>query len=420
MDLQTLISFATAVGLGALLGIERERSKQTETKAELGGIRTYIITSILGFLSTFVGTPFAITTLILLGLLILVAYYDRVNRAFRIGTTSELGMIGIFFVGSLTALGHAYIGVITTLLLIFLYSKKDSIHSLTLNLKNATFSATLTFVLLSAVILPVLPNYAIDPWGVFNPFKLWLLVVFICGIEFVGYILSRFVGHEKSIGISSALGALVSSTAVANALAVKSKHTPEHVRPYVMGFLIATLVMFLRVLLVVCVLNNSLFMKLLPVFGIATITLIVIIASLYVQSKKEHMINNSAIQEKNPLELSSALIFALLFLAVLYLVEASHRFLGDVGIYASSLITGLVDVDSITLSLSQLSSTETIALTTATLGIIIVVISNSISKLGIIYLFGHRSFFKQALAAYAIVLGITCGMIVLLTSLHIG
>jgi uncharacterized membrane protein (DUF4010 family) len=238
------------------------------------------------------------------------------------------------------------------------------------------------------VILPLLPNSPIDPFGVLNPRNIWLMVVLVSLIGYVGYFMIRIFGAEKGLSITGALGGLVSSTAVATTMAAEARAHREVVPSAVFAVTIASCTMFPRILLEVFVVNRDLFVPLL--LPMASMTGVGVAMALLLYRKRETI--ETKVELSDPFRLSPALKFGAFFAFVLLVSKLASIGFGDAGTYAASLVAGLADVDAITLSLATLAKTPQLDETVAVAAITLAAITNTLVKLVITFILGSKEF----------------------------
>ena len=273
--------------------------------------------------------------------------------------------------------------------------------------------------------LPLLPNKAYSPADIpilkdiiqlfpsiydivaatqaFNPFKIWLMVVFISAISFAGYISIKLIGEKKGIGLTGAVGGLISSTAVTSSLSVSSKKS-KVVTAFVFGVIIAWAVMFFRVLFVTLVLNKEVFMSAIISIGMMSLASAGCAVYLYINRTTKGKKTTKAVAFESPFALRPALKFGAFFGLVLFMAKLLQGLFGSSGIYIASILSGLADVDAITISMATLNSSGEITTTVAVTGITLAVVSNTIVKGGIAYLFGGKEFAKKVLICMGIIL----------------
>jgi uncharacterized membrane protein (DUF4010 family) len=238
--------------------------------------------------------------------------------------------------------------------------------------------ATLTLAVLAAVILPLLPNEGYGPWGVWNPRKLWIVVVLVCGLSFAAFLAVRFWGARKGIFLTGILGGLASSTAVTVSLATQSRSAKSGGGMLAIGAGLASMVMLIRIAVLAAIAGPSALPPLAPFLGAALLGGSVAIALLARRQQSK------ATQESgltNPFQLREAIRFGIIYALVLLAVEAARRYAGSWGIVAASILAGIADVDAITLSLAGMSGSGLPAETAAG-AIALAALSNTAVKAG--------------------------------------
>lgn len=394
MEIELLKQLGLALALGLLVGIERETKLQKSQIREFGGIRTYGIIGLLGALSFILGQSSVIYPAIIgIGFMtmLVMSYWVDSQKLKNIGTTSEMGAIAVYAIGILAGMGSYLLaislGLATTAILHF----KHSLHQLARQLNNQEIIASLKFILIAFVILPILPNQNLGPFGFFNPYTTWLMVVLISGISYLSYIAIKILGSNRGIGITGFLAGFISSTALTLSFSDQSKKNPKVINPYAVAIIIASSAMFFRVLVEVTVINNNLLNSLLVPMATMGITGLIGAVLLWIRSPKTPTaINNEFQQLDSPFELKPALQFGLLFVAISLIAKLADHWFGQQGIYVTSIISGIADVDAITVTMANLAKDNNITSAVATLAITIATITNTIVKVSIFYALGHK------------------------------
>lgn len=390
MDVLLILKFLVALALGALIGIERERKKEG---AEFAGVRTFILIAILGTISAYLSQDFPYFWIVsFAGMVFLVglSYMVTTRKNDDVGITTEIAAFLTFVLGMLCfadegmLLAPILAIIITTLLAI-----KPHLHQFAHRVSEKELINTLKFLIIAFVILPLLPDEVMGPLAVFNPFQIWLMVVFISAISFTGYILMKFIGPERGLGVTGIVGGLVSSTAVATSMAARVKESELLMKAAVFATVVASSMMFLRMLFEVSVINPTLLPQLsapMMVMGILGILL-----GVFVWRRAEIRQIDADLKLDNPFSLKPALIFGALFLAILFLSKIANIYLGSSGVYLASIISGVADVDAITISMALLAP-DTISNNTAVTAITLAAISNTLFKFLITLFLGTRKF----------------------------
>jgi len=410
MDTLLILKFLIALAIGALIGIERERKQEG---AEFAGIRTFILIAIMGTISAYISQFFPYFWIVAFaGLVVLVvlSYLVTTRKNGDVGITTEVAAFLTFALGLVCFTDEGMlVAPIFAIIITTLLAVKPHLHQFAHRISEKELINTLKFLIIAFVILPLLPDEVMGPLAVFNPFQIWLMVVFISAISFTGYILMKFIGPEKGLGVTGIVGGLVSSTAVATSMAARVKESGLLMKAAVFATVVASSMMFLRMLFEVSVINPSLLPQLsapILVMGVLGIILGVII-----WKKTEVRQMDADLKLDNPFSLKPALIFGALFLGILFLSKIANIYLGSGGVYLASIISGVADVDAITISMALLAP-ETIPPTTAVTAITLAAISNTVFKFLIALFLGTRKFGRNIGIIFLVI--IIAGLITIL------
>ena len=411
---ELFIRVGTAIGIGFGIGLQREFAHGVHAREIVAGERTFALLSLSGFLGALLSVELAsplifFVVVLVLGTFTIVGHAIDATQRDRVGITTEVAVLVAILIGALCFIGELTlaiaIGIATTVLL----SLKVQTDRLVRALTRDDIAAALQLAVISAIILPVLPNESFwpEPFDVLNPFKIWLMVVFISGISFLGYVLIKFMGPRQGIGITGLLGGLVSSTAVTLSFSERSKIDRKLANPFALAIMIAWTVMFSRILIEVGVVNSKLLgIVWLPMVAAGVVGLAYGTYLFFSQRGDD----NNEMEFSNPFDLGAAIKFGLLYGAVLLVSRAAQLNFGDTGVYVSSIISGLADVDAITLSMSELSRTGGLELTTASRAIVLAAMSNTVVKGGIVMLSGGRELRKALLPGFILILATGVGV----------
>jgi len=361
VETSLFLRFGGSLLIGILIGMQREFSFSEPDKEHPAGIRTFALMALSGcagaLASDALDSPWPFVTIMLVvGAFLTVTHYlDSLNG--ETGLTTEVSALITVLSGGLAYWNQltlaVALGVTTTVLLSF----KPEMHSFAHRITREDLYATLKFAVITAIVLPILPNrtFGPPPLDAVNPFIVWLLVIFISGISFIGYVLMKVIGARKGMGLTGLLGGLASSTAVTISFTQRSRKYPELAKPFALAIIIAWTVMFARMVIIAAVLNWALADKIL--LPMAVPVLAGLAYCLYL-IKKDPADEKADVTFVNPFELWPAITFAFLFTLILLLSKAAQMYLGVEGVYFTSFISGLADVDAITLSIAQLSKVQ--------------------------------------------------------------
>ena len=254
-DLDLALRFGAALGLGLLLGLERERKRDAELL--FGGVRTFALIALLGAVGAFLERELnqgwlVLVAFVAVGSLVVVSYSMTAARG-ELGITTEITALLAFIVGALCGWSKVDVAAVVTVVCLLLLTLKDYLHRLARRVELADVEATLKFAVISLIILPLLPNAAFGPppLDVINPYKIWLMVVLIAGLNFLGYVLVKVFGSEHGLAVTGILGGLVSSTAVTLSFSQRSRQEPAMSSAFVLAIVVAWTIMFLRVVVIV-------------------------------------------------------------------------------------------------------------------------------------------------------------------------
>jgi len=354
--------FGASLAIGVLVGLQREHAHGGSDKELFAGVRTFALISLLGSSAALtadeLGTPLGFVGLLLpMGGLIVAAYFVGTWKRGGVGLTTEIATLLTYAAGAFCYWNHlplaAAVGVATTALL----SLKPEMHAFADRITREDVYATLEFAVITVIVLPILPNrgYGPAPLDVLNPREIWLMVVLISGISFLGYVLIKLVGPTHGITLTGLLGGIISSTPVTLSFSQRSREKEDLARPFALAITVAWAISYVRILAEVAALNPALLARVwLPLVAAASMGL-AYSAYLYVRQPTRE---EGEVPFKNPFELGTALQFGLLYAVVLVIAKAAQIYTGDLGVYLSSFIAGLPDVDAVTLSMARLARPE--------------------------------------------------------------
>jgi uncharacterized membrane protein (DUF4010 family) len=380
--------FGIALALGLMIGVERER----EVRDAFAGIRTFPLIALLGCAAGLLNEHFfpgSFAVIFVIVTAFVLASYLFTGSAGSPGITTEVASLLVFIFGALSWWQMpelaAALAVATTLLL----ASKTWLENLSLRIGTDDITAALQFGVITLIVLPILPDRTFGPLDVINPREIWEMVVLIAGINLVGYVLIKILGSQQGIGLAGLLGGLASSTAATLGFSRHSREEPYLARDLAFGIVLASTVMFARVLIAVLAINPDLARSLLIPIACAGGVGILGCAFLWfyrrpkcpAEGEKENL------QPRNPFELRAAIQFGLLFGLTLLISKAAQQYLGAPGVYLSSVVAGGADVDAIVFSLSNLAS-GAIPVRVASQGIMLAALANTVVKAAIAMITG--------------------------------
>jgi uncharacterized membrane protein (DUF4010 family) len=393
IDLNTAWQFGAALGLGMLIGLERERTRGEERI--FAGVRTFALVALLGATSVFAGNqaglPWIVGVVFLAVVALVAVSYLVTAKGGSIGATTEISLLLTFFIGSLCAWDQVGVAGAVTVAAMLLLALKGWLHDLAKRIEPSDVEATLKFAIITLIILPLVPNTNFGPTGleVINPYKTWLMVVLIAGLNFVGYILVKVVGREHGLGITGLLGGLVSSTAVTLSFSQRSRVEPGLAPVLALAILLAWTVMFFRVVVEVGVVNLSLAKDL--ALGMVIMGVVSLVICLLLWRRGRSTEKAEVESGHNPFELGDAIKFGALFAVVIFVAKVAQVYFGNTGLYLAGALAGLTDVDAIALSMAHLAQQDPASSGPAARTIVIAVISNTMVKCGMAIWLGAPS-----------------------------
>ena len=405
-DLDLALRFGVALGLGLLLGLERERKRDAELL--FGGVRTFALIALLGALSAFMEHELdqswlIIATFVALSALVIVSYATTAARG-ELGITTEVTALLSFIVGALCGWEKVGVASVAAVISLLLLTLKDFLHGLARRVELADVEATLTFAVISVIILPLLPNqnFGPPPIDVINPYKIWLMVVLIAGLNFLGYLLVKVLGGEHGLVLTGILGGLVSSTAVTLSFSQRSRQEPAMSSAFVLAIVIAWTIMFFRVVVMVGLVYRDLAKDLALALGCMAAAGLLVSLVLWRRSRAPE--TGVVTAGANPFELSEAIKFGLLFGIVIIAAKAAQTYLGATGLYLAGALAGLTDVDAISLSMANLAKTNPESLLVAARTIVIAVVANTLVKAGMAVFMGAPALRRTVVLATLLLL----------------
>ncbi len=390
-ELAALPHFLTSLAIGLLIGLERERSPGSRA-----GLRTFALVAMFGTLAAMLSektTPWLLLGgLLVVGMMTIAAYFRAKDDTLDPGTTTVIAVLICYGLGAtiwydLTTLA-IMLAIITTILLYF----KTELHGISEKLSRRDSISVLQFAVLSFIILPVLPDQNMGPYEAINPHQIWLMVVLISGVSLAGYVALKLIGqhHGAVLGL---FGGLVSSTATTLVYARRSVENQSFVSLAVVVILIANLTVLIRLSIVSAVASPAILPQLLPVLGSGFLIGCTVTAYWWYRLNQQDGLPLPEI--KNPTEITVAAAFGFIYGSVLLLSSWLSDIAGSTGLYTVALVSGLTDVDAITLSSLRLFELGKLNASEAVTAIALAILSNIGFKLGLIAFLGSSLLARQ-------------------------
>ncbi|MBN2045407.1 MAG: MgtC/SapB family protein [Anaerolineales bacterium] len=414
-EFDVFVRFATAVAIGFLIGVQREIALVHKDRSIIAGERTTSLLSLGGAIAAMLADLYHFPSILIaflaaVTLFVGIGYFAESWQRGRIGVTSEMAILISVMIGVLCYQGElglaVALGIATTVIL----SIKVQTDQFVKALSRKELYAALQLAVISAIVLPVLPDRGLagPPLDVLNPFNIWLMVVFISAINFLGYVFARLVG-QQGIELSGFIGGLVSSTAVTLGFSERSKRQPNLSQSLAVAIIISWTVMFARMLVLVWIIHRGLFNKAWLPLVISGVAGLIYSGFMILQRRSDE---KGDIKLKNPLDLAAAIRFGVLFTVVLLISSAAQYYFGDVGVLVSSAISGLANVSAITLTVAELSRDGVIGLEVATQSLLFAVVTNLVSK-GLVVILGGDKMLRRAILPGLILMLVTAIVMVI-------
>ena len=388
-----LLRLGMALFVGLLIGFERGWQKRRGSEGtRVAGVRTFGLIGLLGglwaLLAGLLGEILLGFALVVLAAVILLARLRAAPHLRDYGATTIIAALLTFSLGAVAVKGEMAVAAAGAVITALLLGIKPIVHGWLTRISYEELLSVLKLLVMSLVLLPVLPNRGYGPWQALNPYELWLMVILIAGVSFVGYAAVRLAGEKRGVLLASLAGGLVSSTAVAINLARVSKSNPDRPHLLAAGIGVAATTMYPRTLAVAGLIEPRLLEPLILPLGMATLAGYAVAVLLWQRLRPGH--HETGLNLRNPFELEMALKFGLLLALILLLAHGLQVWWGDAGVLLLAVFSGLADVDAVNLSLARMAG-ESLALEIAAAGICLAVVSNTLVKAGIAAGFGAPS-----------------------------
>ena len=389
MNMQAYQALAVSLGLGLLVGLQREWKD-----SGIAGIRTFPLLTLLGTSSSLIadgGTAWVTAG----GLLAVAGLMITANLAklrsdgddYSAGMTTEAAALLMFGVGAVAGKGMIGPAIVIAGVVAVLLHWKQPLHQFVDRIGEKDLSGLIQLTLIALVILPILPDRAYDAYEVLNPYRVWLMVVLIVGISMAAYVAYRILGARVGAVLGGVLGGLISSTATTVSYARQSRNDPDATDMAALVILIASTIVNVRVLMEIGAVAPTLLATAILPFSAVLTLMIVECLVLFIPLRRQE---TKAPEHDNPAQIKPALIFGLLYAVILFAVAAAKERFGNEALYAIAMISGLTDVDAITLSTSKLFRDGRMEAATAWRVILVATMSNLVFKTCAVGFLGSR------------------------------
>ena len=382
------IQLAVALGLGLLVGLQRER-----VDSVIAGIRTFALISLLGAISAQLAKTYGgwilVVGFLATALLVTAGNLVRLQKGeAEPGQTTEFAALVVYGLGAWVVTGSMAVPVVLAGAVVVLLHFREALHELVGRIGEKDLRAIMQFVLIALVILPILPDRDMGPYGVLNPYQVWWMVVLIVGLSLAGYVAYKLFGAKAGTVLAGLLGGLISSTATTATYARRSRETPGLSRLAALVVMLASTVVYGRVLVEIAAVAPGSLLHLGPPLAAMLGVCAVVSVAAWLLGRDG---NGEPPEPGNPAELKSALIFGALYAAVLLAVAFARDRFGTAGLYTVAVISGLTDVDAITLSTARLVESARLEPDNGWRAILLASMSNLVFKAGIVAMLGSRA-----------------------------
>ncbi|MEY4940935.1 MAG: hypothetical protein RIQ93_2670 [Verrucomicrobiota bacterium] len=381
-----LTAIVASAALGALVGLIRQWSDESAASpgTDFAGVRTYTFWAMLGCLGAYAAER---SSALLLAVIFILAGVQQilakthVPPAERAGGTTFASTLLTMLIGSLIYWEQRSAAILVAATTMVLLGSKQRLHAWTRTFTAADARALLQFAAITGVILPLVPDRDVGPFAGFNPYSTWLMVVLISGLGFAGYIAMRLFGASAGILLTSFLGGLASSTASTLAFTRRSREEPAMSGHYALAVIVACTVMLPRVVIATTVINPDFGRTLIVPFAILILPGVLYASWVWLRDRPSYHEGDLPLLT-NPLSLTTAIKFAALYSMIAFLVKAVGQLESNAGLLPLSFVSGLTDMDAISLSVARDAGGESLDYHLATRAVVLAAISNTLLKAG--------------------------------------
>ena len=409
MDSEALSRLTVALAIGLLVGLERGwQTRDAEDNRRAAGFRTFALSGLLGGVTGLIAlkTSAAVIGWVFLGYMGAFAAFHwlEARSEGRASVTSVVAGMLTFLLGTMAVVGDLQLAIACAVGMTVLLALREPLHRWINSLSWQEIRAVLTLLAMSFLLLPLLPNRPIDPWNAINPHRIWLLAIMIATISFAGYVAVKALGNRLGVFMAAGAGGLASSTATTLALARLAREHPSSSGLLSAGILVASGVMMLRTGAIALALNGALFSPLIPALLTAAAVLGIGAAVLWFRSVQQE---TPDLQIANPLEIGTAIKLAALLAAVMLAAELVRRIFGGIGVLVVAALSGVADVDAVTISMARMAGGD-VDPNTAAHAIMIAIAVNTVSKTIVAGSVGNRKvgFLVGGISAAALAAGL--------------
>ncbi|SHN02887.1 Uncharacterized membrane protein, DUF4010 family [Fibrobacter sp. UWR3] len=425
LDFNVFYRLAAAIGIGLIIGLQREHTYSDQSDRHPAGVRSFTLVGLAGAMTALLSgemggvAPF-VTGFVIIGMLLVashisfaIAHKPQEGRPLvgSDGVTTSVAVLVVYLLGALSMYGRLLESCVVVVVMLWVLSAKEQLHAFAQKLSKEDILAAVKFAVISLLILPFLPNQAYGPPGleVLNPHTIWLFVVFISGIGFVGYVLIKLVGPGKGIWLTGLLGGLASSTALTLNLAGRSRENEGYAPDFTLGIVLSWAVMYVRLYLICVFLSASLARPLALPLLLPAVPALGYAAYLKFKAARDHRENAAGFS--NPFKLLPAIKFGVVFTCVMFVANAARVYLGAGALLACSFIGGAAEMDAVAFSVIDMNLKAGLPVRELVLALMLASIANTLTKGGLVLFLGAKSMRKPIALAVALISVVTLGLI---------
>lgn len=394
-----LARLAVALLAGLLIGLDRERAEQRKARDIFGGVRTFPLIALTGCVSAVMfetaGPWLAVVAFLAVSAIVVIAYRTSAAEG-HVGATTEVAGIATFLVGVLAGTGDLLVAGAAGIVVAALLVAKPKLEAISRAMTPEEVAAVLELAVISGIILPILPDRGYGPWNALNPREIWLVVVFVTGLSFAGFVAARLLGEKRGLAVTGVLGGMVSSTAVTVAMADLSKKKEALPEPAAAAVVLASSVMAIRVAIFAGVIDPGVVSRLAPACLAMAVTGAV--AARLIARGDRTAKTEAGEKLRNPFSVRQAVVFAVIYAAIVLAVRATQEYMGSGATFAAAVVGSVADVDAVTIALTRAgpgpSGWRTIAA-----AITLAAVVNTVVKLVIAWIRGSRPFALRCASA---------------------
>ncbi len=426
LEFSVLYRLAASIGIGLIIGMQREHTYFDKSDRHPAGVRTFTLVALGGAMTALLSdsmggvAPF-VTGFVVIGLLLMASHIafgishreepGASGPAVTAGITTSVALVIVYLLGAMCWHNRLLESCVIMVVILWILTAKEQLHNFAQKLSREDILATVKFAVISALILPFLPNQAFGPPGlqVLNPHTIWMFVVFISGIGFVGYVLIKLVGPGKGIWLTGLLGGLASSTALTLNLAGRSRDNEAYASDFTLGIVLSWSVMYVRLYLICIALSGSLAGPLALPLLVPVVPSLAYALFLKIRASRNH--SEKTADFSNPFKLLPAIKFGVVFTAVMFVANAARVYLGSGALLACSFLGGAAEMDAVAFSVIDMHLKSGLGVRELVLAFLFASLANTLTKGGLVFFLGAKAMRKPIVPAVVLICATTAALI---------